>query len=124
VRRQAGRSGPEGRLVRRGRGPAAAALSLHALADGFRWALLEESYKLPPGGVRGFSGIRSGSQPMSQEQQVAPEDSMPAQSGGEQQQSNPEAHAGHGSESAMEQLKGWEERRSVSSGGKRRPGPN
>lgn len=49
----------------------------------------------------------------------------------QQQQQQPQAlegqasdgHAGQGSESAMKQLRAWEQRRSVVSGGKRRNGP-
>ena len=43
----------------------------------------------------------------------------------QQQQPQPEreGHAGRGSQSALEQLRLWEERRAVQSGGKRREGP-
>ena len=51
--------------------------------------------------------------------------SAPAQQ--QQQQQQPQAegdgHAGRGSDSAMKQLRIWEERRSFISGGKRRQGP-
>lgn len=56
---------------------------------------------------------------------------QPAQQKQQQQQQQPQAlegqasdgHAGQGSESAMKQLRAWEQRRSVVSGGKRRNGP-
>ena len=50
-------------------------------------------------------------------------DSMPAQ---QQQQPQPasEGHAGQGSDSAMKQLRLWEQRRASQSGGRGRQGPN
>jgi hypothetical protein len=44
----------------------------------------------------------------------------------QQQQQQPQSgehHAGRGSESAMKQMRMWEQRRASDSGGKRRPGP-
>lgn len=64
---------------------------------------------------------------MSQEQQnLAPEDGDPAQNRGgqQQQQPQPEGHAGQGSDSIIKQLREWEQRRASNSGGKRRNGPN
>jgi hypothetical protein len=58
---------------------------------------------------------------------------MPSESGVQQQQQqqqqpqpNSEAHGGggQGSESALKQLRVWEQRRASNSGGKRRQGPN
>lgn len=43
----------------------------------------------------------------------------------QQQQAQPtEGHAGQGSDSAMKQMRVWEQRRASNSGGKRRVGPN
>ncbi|HEY0824802.1 MAG TPA: hypothetical protein VGD76_13525 [Ramlibacter sp.] len=63
---------------------------------------------------------------MSQEQeQLLPEDGQPAKDGSiqQQQQQYQEGHAGQGSESALKQLREWEQRRASNSGGKRRHGP-
>lgn len=51
-----------------------------------------------------------------------PRSSAPVQ----QQQQLPEGewHAGRGSDSALKQLRIWEERRAMESGGKRRQGPD
>ena len=60
---------------------------------------------------------------------VPDRDAHPVQQQQQQpQQSHPEGHAeeghaGQGSESAMKQLRAWEQRRSTLSGGKRRQGP-
>lgn len=55
------------------------------------------------------------------------EEGQPAQGGDvQQQQEQPqlqEGHAGQGSESAMKQMRVWEQRRASNSGGKRRHGP-
>jgi hypothetical protein len=66
---------------------------------------------------------------MSQQQdQESSHAGEPAQGGTGQQQQQPQAesHAGQGSESAMRQLREWEQRRQsiAGSGGKRRNGPN
>jgi len=63
---------------------------------------------------------------MSQQQQhMMPEDGQPGHGSGQQQdESEAEGHGGHGSESAMKQLRAWEQRRADNSGGKRRPGPS
>ena len=65
---------------------------------------------------------------MSQQQdQFLPEDGQEPQQGTSQQQQQPqpavEGHAGQGSESALKQLRLWEQRRATNSGGKRRQGP-
>jgi hypothetical protein len=51
-------------------------------------------------------------------------DAAPAQQ--QQQQSQPatEGHAGQGSDSAMKQMRLWEQRRASQSGGRGRQGPN
>ena len=60
-----------------------------------------------------------------QQEQLLPEDSQPVKDGSIQQQQQPqEGHAGQGSESAMKQMREWEQRRASNSGGKRRSGPN
>lgn len=61
-----------------------------------------------------------------QQEQLAPEDSDSGGSDQQQQQQQPQSdggHAGQGSESAMKQLREWEQRRASNSGGKRRQGP-
>jgi hypothetical protein len=63
---------------------------------------------------------------MNTEQDSPPEQhgqqSQPVQ---QQQQPQPsEGHGGQGSDSAMKQLRAWEQRRAANSGGKRRHGPN
>jgi hypothetical protein len=68
----------------------------------------------------------------SQQEPFTPQDGMPSESGLQQQQQQPqpqpdsEGHGGggQGSESAMKQLRVWEQRRASNSGGKRRQGPN
>jgi hypothetical protein len=63
---------------------------------------------------------------MSTEQDHAPpESSRPSAPVQQQQPQQPEreGHAGRGSDSALRQLRIWEERRAVQSGGKRRQGP-
>ncbi|MBC5783893.1 hypothetical protein H8N03_13130 [Ramlibacter sp. USB13] len=64
-----------------------------------------------------------------QQEQLLPEDgqSPPKEEVQQQQQqpqSGPEGHAGQGSDSAMKQMRIWEQRRASNSGGKRRHGPN
>jgi hypothetical protein len=60
-----------------------------------------------------------------QQEQLLPEDSQPVKDGSVQQQQQPqEGHAGQGSESAMKQLREWEQRRASNSGGKRRHHPS
>ena len=62
-----------------------------------------------------------------QEEQLLPEEGSPPHKGTsqQQQQSQPqsEGHAGQGSDSAMKQMRIWEQRRASNSGGKRRHGP-
>ena len=62
---------------------------------------------------------------MSAEQdQPQPESSRPSAPVQQQQQPQPEREGhGRGSDSALRQLRIWEERRAVQSGGKRRQGP-
>ena len=64
-----------------------------------------------------------------QQEQFTPAEGEQEEAGGTtQQQQQPqvqgEGHAGQGSESAMKQLRVWEQRRASISGGKRRTGPN
>ena len=64
-----------------------------------------------------------------QQEQLVPEDGQPASGTAVQQQQQvpqpaSEGHGGQGSESAMKQLRVWEQRRASNSGGKRRQGPN
>lgn len=62
---------------------------------------------------------------MSTEQE--PHDSAPAKpapSPQEEQPARSEGHAGHGSESAMKQMRVWEQRRANNSAGKGREGPD
>ena len=62
-----------------------------------------------------------------QQEQLLPEDGEQPQQGNssqqQQQQPQPEGHAGQGSDSAMKQMRIWEQRRASHSGGKRRQGP-
>jgi hypothetical protein len=62
-----------------------------------------------------------------QQEQLQPEDGSPPHTGTSQQQQQPqpatEGHAGQGSDSAMKQMRIWEQRRASNSGGKRRQGP-
>jgi hypothetical protein len=63
---------------------------------------------------------------MSQQQEPSsPEEGQQAGPGGQQQQQERESerHAGQGSDSAMKQMRVWEERRANNSGGKHRQGP-
>jgi hypothetical protein len=64
---------------------------------------------------------------MSQQQdQLVPEDGVPTNPDRQQQQQQQpggDGHAGEGSDSAMRQMRVWEQRRAVNSGGKRRQGP-
>jgi len=65
---------------------------------------------------------------MSQQQdQLQPEDGQSVNNDGQQQQQQPQGssdgHAGQGSDSAMKQMRIWEQRRASNSGGKRRQGP-
>lgn len=63
-----------------------------------------------------------------QQEQLVPEDGEPPAKGTTQQQQQPqpstEGHGGQGSDSAMKQLRIWEQRRASNSGGKRRQGPS
>lgn len=64
-----------------------------------------------------------------QQEQLQPEDGQEPQKGTPlQQQQQPQSvtdgHAGQGSDSAMKQMRVWEQRRAANSGGKRRQGPN
>lgn len=62
-----------------------------------------------------------------QQEQLQPEEGQPTQPQSQQQQQPQplsEGHAGQGSDSAMKQLRVWEQRRASNSGGKRRQGPN
>jgi hypothetical protein len=63
---------------------------------------------------------------MSTEQDPSPDrQGHPAAPAQQQQQPQPagDGHGGQGSDSAMKQLRIWEQRRAVNSGGKRRQGP-
>lgn len=64
-----------------------------------------------------------------QQEQLQPEDGQEPQKGTplqqqQQPQSGIDSHAGQGSDSAMKQMRVWEQRRAANSGGKRRQGPN
>ena len=61
-----------------------------------------------------------------QQEQMLPEDGQGSSSEDVQQQQQPQAegHGGQGSDSAMKQMRLWEQRRASNSGGKRRQGPN
>jgi hypothetical protein len=65
---------------------------------------------------------------MSDQEQPAQDDSQegvpPQQEQQQQQPTATEGHGGQGSDSAMKQLRVWEQRRASNSGGKRRQGPN
>ena len=61
-----------------------------------------------------------------QQEQLLPEDGESGQketAQQQQQQPQPEGHGGQGSDSAMKQMRIWEQRRASNSGGKRRQGP-
>ena len=62
-----------------------------------------------------------------QQEQLQPEDGQSVQKDGPQQQENsqssPDGHGGQGSDSAMKQMRIWEQDRTSHSGGKRRQGP-
>lgn len=51
------------------------------------------------------------------------EASHPARQQQQQPQPDPEEHAGQGAESALKQMRAWEQRRTANSGGKRKQGP-
>jgi len=61
-----------------------------------------------------------------QQEQLQPEDGVPQAEDGQQQQQQPQAsgdaHAGQGSDSALKQMRIWEQHRAAHSG-KRRNGP-
>lgn len=58
-------------------------------------------------------------------EQDAPEEADAGKAVQQQQQPQPsEGHGGQGSDSAMKQMRVWEQRRASNSGGKRRSGPN
>ncbi|HEX7887729.1 MAG TPA: hypothetical protein VF522_00095 [Ramlibacter sp.] len=60
-------------------------------------------------------------------EQAAPEEGNTQPAVQQQQQQQPETsegHGGQGSDSAMKQMRVWEQRRASNSGGKRRSGPN
>jgi hypothetical protein len=62
-----------------------------------------------------------------QQEQLLPVDGQsPSNDEVQQQQQQPaaEGHAGQGSDSAMKQMRIWEQRRASNSGGKTRQGPN
>lgn len=62
-----------------------------------------------------------------QQEQLLPEEGLPDKAPSQQQQQPQPAadgHAGQGSDSAMKQMRVWEQRRAANSGGKRRQGPN
>lgn len=46
----------------------------------------------------------------------------PGQQQQQQPQPDPEGHAGQGAESALKEMRAWEQRRAANSGGKRRQG--
>ena len=61
-----------------------------------------------------------------QQEQLLPDDGESSQKESMQQQqesSQPEGHGGQGSDSAMKQMRIWEQHRASNSGGKRRQGP-
>ena len=63
-----------------------------------------------------------------QQEQLMPEDADSGAAGRpspqqQQQQPQAEGHGGQGSDSAMKQMREWEQRRASNSGGKRRNGP-
>ena len=61
-----------------------------------------------------------------QQEQLQPDDGESGQKESARQQesqSQPEGHGGQGSDSAMKQMRIWEQRRASNSGGKRRQGP-
>jgi hypothetical protein len=58
-----------------------------------------------------------------QQSQDEPTSSHPVQQQQQQEQGATEGHGGQGSDSAMKQLRIWEQRRAANSGGKRRQGP-
>ncbi|HEX2545585.1 MAG TPA: hypothetical protein VHL79_11935, partial [Ramlibacter sp.] len=60
-----------------------------------------------------------------QQEQLSPEDGETSAQSQQQQQPQPqgEGHGGQGSDSAMKQMREWEQRRASNSGGKRRQGP-
>lgn len=58
-----------------------------------------------------------------QDQQAQDKPTQPVQQQQQQHQAATEGHAGQGSDSAMKQMRIWEQRRAVNSGGKRRQGP-
>ena len=62
---------------------------------------------------------------MSTQQDPPRQEIRPATPAQQQQQQQPasEGHGGQGSDSAMKQLRIWEQRRAANSGGKRRQGP-
>ena len=57
-----------------------------------------------------------------QQEQLLPEDGEQPQQGNSSQQQQPQPE-GQGSDSAMKQMRIWEQRRASNSGGKRRQGP-
>ena len=62
-----------------------------------------------------------------QQEQLLPEDGESQVQGQQQQQPQPhggDGHGGQGSDSAMKQMRIWEQRRASNSGGKRRQGPS
>jgi hypothetical protein len=59
-----------------------------------------------------------------QQEQLQPEEGLPEKGATQQQQQPQEGHGGTGSDSAMKQMREWEQRRAHNSGGKRRQGPN
>jgi len=62
---------------------------------------------------------------MSTQQDQPQQDGRPATPPQQQQQQQPAAdgHGGQGSDSAMKQMRIWEQRRAANSGGQRRQGP-
>lgn len=59
-----------------------------------------------------------------QQEQFEPEDGQPTKDGSvqRQQQQAQESHGGQGSDSAMKQMREWEQRRATNSGGRHRHG--
>ena len=63
-------------------------------------------------------------QPDQREAEDANASSTTAQQQQQQPQATPEGHGGQGSDSAMKQMRAWEQRRAHHSGGKHRQGPD
>jgi hypothetical protein len=69
-------------------------------------------------------GFPMSQQPDPREAEDGNASSTTAQQQQQQPQATPEGHGGQGSDSAMKQLRAWEQRRAHNSGGKHRQGPD